>query len=86
MHCFSHKNIISIAYRLDIIIILIIAGTFRLRPEYSVILVQFLRVVHIKIISVGNASSKCRIFGFHLCAYYDFADHIFQYQDGSNIR
>ena len=28
-------------------IIIIILGTFRLRPEYSVILVPFLRVVHI---------------------------------------
>ena len=56
-------------------IIIIILGTFRLRPEYSVILVPFLRVVHNYIADHNytnyssrkiNASSKCRIFGFHL--------------------
>ena len=41
-------NIIIIGYVcVDHNIIIIILGTFRLRPEYSVILVPFLRVVHI---------------------------------------
>ena len=41
-------NIIIIGYVcVDHNIIIIILGTFRLRPEYPVILVPFLRVVHI---------------------------------------
>ena len=42
------RNIIIIGYVcVDHNIIIIISGTFRLHPEYSVILVPFLRVVHI---------------------------------------
>ena len=58
-HLFK-PNIIIIGYVcVDHNIIIIILGTFRLRPEYSVILVPFLRVVHIsptiiQIIPVGR--------------------------------